>query len=68
LKEDRTPGDFNIRGCINIKSLPKGLKVLGDFKIGGSGLSSFTDEEIKQVCEIGGKIDRKVPNADGWYD
>ena len=68
LKEDYTPGDFNIRGCINIKSLPKGLKVLGDFKIGGSGLSSFTDEEIKQVCEIGGKIDRKVPNADGWYD
>jgi hypothetical protein len=68
LKKDRSRGEFNIRECINIKSLPKGLKVLGDFKIGGSGLSSFTDEEIREVCEIGGKIDRKIPNADGWYD
>lgn len=53
------PGDLNISGCINIKTLPKGLSVLGDFIIERSGIEfAFTDEEIRQVCDIKGNIVR----------
>jgi hypothetical protein len=53
------PGDLNISGCINIKTLPKGLSVLGDFIIERSGIEfEFTDEEIRQICDIKGNIVR----------
>ena len=43
---------------MNIKTLPKGLSILGNFYIGGSGIEALTDEEIREVCDIKGKIIR----------
>ena len=52
------PGDLSISECVNIKTLPKGLSILGNFYIGGSGIEALTDEEIREVCDIKGKIIR----------
>jgi len=60
VKESEEFGNLDIEGCYNIKTLPKGLSVLGDFVITNSGLESFSDEEIRQVCDIKGNIIRTV--------
>ena len=50
-------GDLSIQNCFNIKTLPTGLIVLGDFNIDGSGIqNNFTDDEIREKCDIKGKI------------
>lgn len=50
-------GDLSIVNCFNIKTLPKDLTVLGDFYIDGSGIqNNFTDEQIREVCTIKGRI------------
>lgn len=65
-------GDLIIAGCYELKTLPKGLTVLGDFYIEGSGIAeNYTDEQIKQVCNIKGRILRfggeegvlEIPNS-----
>lgn len=58
VKESENFGNLDIEGCYNIKTLPKGLSVLGDFVITNSGLESFKDEEIREVCDIKGNIIR----------
>jgi hypothetical protein len=58
------PGNLNISGCINIRTLPKGLVVLGDFFIEGSGIELLEDEEIRALCEIKGKIIRTSGEED----
>jgi hypothetical protein len=59
------PGNFDIQNSINIKTLPKGLVVLGDFYIGGSGIEfTFKDEEIREVCDIKGRIIRSYTEED----
>ena len=58
------PGDLSIQGCINIKTLPKGLVVLGDFLIQGSGIELLEDEEIRALCDIRGKIIRFFEEED----
>jgi len=59
------PGNLSIEGCINIKTLPTGLVVLGDFNIQGSGIEfQFTDDQIKQACQITGKIVRTPGEED----
>ena len=57
-------GDLSIQGCINIKTLPKGLVVLGDFLIQGSGIELLEDEEIRALCDIRGKIIRFFEEED----
>jgi hypothetical protein len=52
------PGNLDIQGCLNIRTLPKGLVVLGDFYIQGSFIEGFEDEQIRAVCEIKGNIIR----------
>jgi hypothetical protein len=50
-------GNLSIVGCYELKTLPKGLTVLGDFYIEGSGIrDNFTDEQIREVCTIKGRI------------
>lgn len=51
-------GDLSILNCVNIKTLPKDLTVLGDFYIEGSGINDFKDEQIREVCTIKGRIIR----------
>ena len=58
------PGNLNISGCINIKTLPKGLVVLGDFLIAGSGIESLGDVQIKDLCDIKGNIIRTPKEED----
>jgi hypothetical protein len=58
------PGDLDIQGCINIKTLPKGLVVLGDFLIAGSFIETFEDEQIRVICDIKGKIIRSSEEED----
>jgi hypothetical protein len=58
------PGNLSITGCINIRTLPKGLIVLGDFFIEGSGIDLLEDEEIRALCEIKGKIIRTSEEED----
>jgi len=58
------PGNLNITGCINIKTLPKGLVVLGDFFIEGSFIETFEDEEIRALCDIKGQIIRTSEEED----
>jgi hypothetical protein len=59
------PGNLFIEGCTSIKTLPKGLVVLGDFYIEGSGIESvYEDEEIKNLCDIKGKIIRTSNDQD----
>ena len=58
------PGDLDIQDCINIKTLPKGLVVLGDFLIEGSFIETFEDEEIRALCDIKGKIIRSPEEED----
>jgi len=58
------PGNLNISGCINIRTLPKGLVVLGDFLIEGSFIEGFEDEQIRAVCEIKGNIIRTPEEED----
>ena len=58
-------GNLCIEGCINIKTLPTGLVVLGDFYIGASGIEFvYEDEEIKNLCDIKGKIIRTPDEQD----
>jgi hypothetical protein len=65
-------GNLYIRGCYELKTLPKGLTVLGDFYIEGSGIEqAYTDQQIREVCIIKGKILRfggeegvlEIPNS-----
>ena len=65
-------GNLLIPGCYELKTLPKGLTVLGDFYIEGSGIAeTYTDEQIREVCTIKGKILRlggkegvlEIPNS-----
>lgn len=65
-------GNLVITGCYELKTLPKGLTVLGDFYIEGSGIEeAYTDEQIREVCTIKGKILRfggeegvlEIPNS-----
>ena len=58
------PGNFNISGCINIRTLPKGLVVLGDLIIEGSGIELLEDEQIRALCEIKGNIIRTPEEED----
>ena len=58
------PGDLDIQDCINIKTLPKGLVVLGNFLIEGSFIETFEDEEIRALCDIKGKIIRSPEEED----
>lgn len=58
------PGNLNITGCINIRTLPKGLVVLGDFFIEGSGIELLEDEQIRALCEIKGNIIRTPEEED----
>jgi len=58
------PGNFNISGCINIRTLPKGLVVLGDLLIEGSGIELLEDEQIRALCEIKGNIIRTPEEED----
>jgi len=52
------PGDLCIQGCINIKTLPKGLVILGNLLIEGSGIELLGDEEIRALCDLKGNIIR----------
>jgi len=58
------PGDLCIQGCINIKTLPKGLVVLGNLLIEGSGIESLGDEEIRALCDLKGNIIRTDKEID----
>jgi hypothetical protein len=50
-------GNLYIVDCFELKTLPKGLTVLGDFYIEGSGIAeAYTDEQIREVCTIKGRI------------
>jgi len=52
-------GNLYIVDCFELKTLPKGLTVLGDFYIEGSGIrDNFKDEQIREVCTIKGRIIR----------
>ena len=58
------PGNLDIQGCINIRTLPKGLVVLGDFYIQGSFIESLEDEQIRELCDIKGQIIRTPEEED----
>ena len=58
------PGNLDIQGCINIRTLPKGLVVLGDFYIQGSFIESLEDVQIRELCDIKGQIIRTPEEED----
>ena len=54
----KTVTQLDLSNCYSLETLPVGLVVNGDLVISLSGLTNFTDEEIREVCEISGQIIR----------
>jgi len=49
-------GDFAVIGnkITSLKGMPK--KITGDFTLTRNGKTKFTEEEIREICNIGGKV------------